>query len=80
MRAKTFVPLFIPAAFCAFISAMALFMGDSAKPAFYAFLPMCFFFAAMPLVTINKRIAYLEDKLNERTMETHSTPSGGDGK
>ncbi len=57
--------MFIPAVFCAFISFMALFMGDSAKPAFYSFLPMCFFFAAMPLVAMSKRIADLEDKLKQ---------------
>ena len=65
MRAKTIVQMFIPAVFCALISVTALSMGDNARPAFYAFLPMCFFFAAMPLVTMDRRIRDLEDKLEQ---------------
>ena len=47
MKAMTIVPLFIPAAFCAFISMMAAFRGDNAMPAFFAFLPVCFFFVSV---------------------------------
>jgi hypothetical protein len=65
MRTKTSVQLFIPAVFCAFISLMALFVGDVARPAFFAFLPMCFFFAAVPLIAMNKRIAELEERLKQ---------------
>ncbi len=65
MKTKTTVKLFIPAAFCAFISVMALFMGDIARPAFFAFLPMCFFFAATPLIAMNKRLTDLEEKLKQ---------------
>lgn len=73
MNTKSNIPHFVPAAFCAIISAMALFMGDNAKPAFYAFLPMCFFFVAMPLVTINKRLADLEGKLKELNNDDSQT-------
>ena len=65
MKAKTTVQLFVPAVFCAVISMMALFMGDNAKPAFFAFLPMCFFLAATPLVAMNKRLTDLEEKLKQ---------------
>ncbi len=70
MKAQISMPLLVPALFCGFISFMALFMGETAKPAFFSFLPMCFFFAAMPLVAMNKRITELEAKLKERN-ESH---------
>jgi hypothetical protein len=69
MKAKTTVQLFIPAAFCAFISVMVLFIGNNAKSAFFAFLPMCFFFAAMPLIAMNKRLTDLEEKLKQANGE-----------
>ncbi|MBT7300460.1 MAG: hypothetical protein HN849_13145 [Victivallales bacterium] len=69
MSAKTTVLLFIPAAFCAFISMMAAFRGDNAMPAFLAFLPMCFVFAAMPLLVMNKRLTDLEEKLKQANEE-----------
>ncbi|MBT3381106.1 MAG: hypothetical protein HN742_20885 [Lentisphaerae bacterium] len=70
MKTKTAAPLFIPAAFCALISTMALFIGDSAKPAFFAFLPMCFFFAATPLIAMDKRPTDLEEKLKQANQES----------
>ena len=69
MIAKTTIQLFIPAAFCGLISALALFAGDCARPSFYAFLPMCFFFSAAPLVAMNKRISDLEEKLKQAESE-----------
>ena len=65
MSAMKTVPFFVPAAFCAFISLMALFAGDIAKPAFFAFLPMCFFLAAGPVVALNRRLTDLEAKLKQ---------------
>jgi hypothetical protein len=65
MSAKTTALLFIPAAFCAFISMMAAFRGETAMPAFFAFLPMCFVFAAMPVLVMNKRLTDLEEKLKQ---------------
>ncbi len=69
MKTKTIVLLFIPAAFCAFISMMAAFRGDNAMPAFFAFLPLCFCFAAMPLIAMNKRLTDLEEKLKQADEE-----------
>jgi hypothetical protein len=69
MSAKATVLLFIPAAFCAFISMMAAFRGDNAMPAFFAFLPMCFVFAAMPVLVMNKRLTDLEEKLKQADEE-----------
>ena len=65
MKNKTTFEMYIPFIFCAFISVMALFTGDGSKPAFFAFLPMCFFFAAMPLIAMNKRLAALEESLKQ---------------
>lgn len=65
----------IPAAFCAFLSAIALTMqiGPDAgawKPAFYSFLPMCFFFAGAvtfqmhrEIRDLRKQVADLQTKL-----------------
>jgi len=69
MKTKIALQPFIPVVFCAFISMMALFMGDTAKPAFFAFLPMCFLFAALPLIAMNKRLADLEEKLKQANGE-----------
>jgi hypothetical protein len=65
MKPFTVVQLFIPAAFCALISMMALFMGEIGKSPFCAFLPMCFFFTAAPMMNMSKRIAELEAKLKD---------------
>jgi len=65
MKALKTVQLFIPAAFCALISMMALFAEDIARPTFFAFLPMCFFFVAIPMLNMNKRIADIEAKLKQ---------------
>ena len=65
----------IPAAFCAFISFMALFASGSSadsgwwRPAFFSFLPMCFFFVGSAttqmyreLCELRRRIAELEQR------------------
>jgi hypothetical protein len=44
---------------------MAMFMGGPAMPAFYAFLPMCFFLLGANLYTANKEIATLRKRLDE---------------
>lgn len=55
----------IPFVFCVIISMLAMFMGENAMPAFYAFLPMCFLFVASPMVVMNKRIEQLEQQLEQ---------------
>ena len=65
----------IPALFCALLSAMALGMqlpgseSSAWKPAYYCFLPMCFFFVGsvsaqmqQELKELRQRLAVLEDK------------------
>ena len=66
MKRRAGIQMFIPAVFCGFIAIMDLFMGENANPAFFAFLPMCFFFAALPLIAMNKRLTDLEEKLKQR--------------
>lgn len=60
------VAIWTPAAFCAFLSIMKLFIpGDAADPAFYSFLPMCFFFAGSVHFALLKRIEALEAALGD---------------
>ncbi len=60
----------IPAAFCAFLSFLALSMqigSDSGawKPAFYCFLPMCFFFVGAATSQMQREIRELRKQLTE---------------
>jgi hypothetical protein len=60
----------IPAAFCAFISLIALFAssGSSAewwRPAFFAFLPMCFFFVGAGTSRMQREIRDLRTQIVE---------------
>ena len=60
----------IPAAFCAALSALALGMqlklgSDSFawKPAFFCFLPMCFFFVGSATAQMHKELKELRQRL-----------------
>jgi hypothetical protein len=60
----------IPAAFCAFLSLLALSMqigSDSGawKPAFYCFLPMCFFFVGAATSQMQKEIRELRKQVTD---------------
>jgi len=60
----------IPAAFCAFLSLLALSMQigpDSGvwKPTFYCFLPMCFFFVGMTTSAMYREIRELRGQVAE---------------
>lgn len=60
----------IPAAFCAFISLIALFGSvdidtDSWSPTFFAFLPMCFFFVGAATSQMQREILELRKQLAE---------------
>ena len=60
----------IPAALCAFLSLLALSMqigSDSGawKPAFYCFLPMCFFFVGSATSQMQREIRELRKQLSE---------------
>ena len=61
----------IPAAFCAFISLIALFASvgspDSGwwQPAFFAFLPMCFFFVGAATTQMHRELRGLRQRLTE---------------
>ena len=60
------VAIWTPAAFCAFLSIMRMFIpGDAGAPAFYSFLPMCFMFAGGVHSTLLNRIETLEAALGD---------------
>jgi len=54
---------FVPPAFCAVLSLMALF-GPS-HIVFVAFLPMCFFFVALAMNQMQREILELRSKLEQ---------------
>jgi hypothetical protein len=67
----------MPAAFCAFISLLALSMqigSDSWawKPMFYCFLPMCFFFVGGTMVDMQREIRELSQRLAQLERERSS--------
>jgi hypothetical protein len=61
----------IPAAFCAFISLIALFASVGSpdpgwwRPAFFAFLPMCFFFVGTATTQMQRELRALQQRLTE---------------
>ncbi len=63
------IAYWMPAAFCAFLSVLALFgatsSGDAGwwEPTFYAFLPMCFFFAGSAMAMMGKEIKALKEQV-----------------
>ncbi|MEQ8765972.1 MAG: hypothetical protein RL885_18785 [Planctomycetota bacterium] len=67
--------IWLPAGFCAFLSLMKLFLpGDAGGPAFFSFLPMCFFFTAAMQLSLWKRIALLESALQDKEDGARSQP------
>lgn len=55
------ISIWFPAAFCAILSMMKMFSPNgTGDPAFYSFLPMCFFFVALVHRSLWKRIETLE--------------------
>ena len=68
------ISIWTPAAFCAILSGMKMFMPDgTGDPAFYSFLPMCFFFVAAVHHSLWKRIETLETALRENVAQTGET-------
>ena len=68
MRQKT--SHWIPAAFCAFLSLTALFASTGSdagwwRPAFFAFLPMCFFFVGATTSGMQREIRDLQTQVAE---------------
>ena len=58
-RSKVLV--WVPVIYCALLSAMKMFAPESSgDAAFYAFLPLCFFFVAVSHLSLLKRIDELE--------------------
>ncbi len=70
----TKIPIWAPAVFCAVLSAMKMFAPDDAgDPAFYSFLPACFFFVAIIQSSLWRRIEVLETALRESTDQEAGT-------
>jgi hypothetical protein len=67
---KTFTH-WIPAAFCAFISLIALFASTRSpdpgwwRPVFFAFLPMCFYFVGSAMTQMQRELRSLRHRLTE---------------
>jgi hypothetical protein len=61
----------VPAGFCAFISLIALFASISSpdsgwwRPAFFAFLPMCFFFVGTVTKQMHRELRELGQRITE---------------
>jgi len=61
----------IPAAFCAFISLIVLVASFSSsdsgwwRPAFFAFLPMCFFFVGSATTQMHRELFELRQRITE---------------
>ena len=64
-RSPSKLGLWMPTAFCAFLSLFKLVLPDASDPAFYSFLPMCFFFSGVAGLVLWKRIDLLERRLAE---------------
>ena len=67
---KQTVGPWIPAAFCAFISFIALFASNGPdagwwRPTFFAFLPMCFFFVGAATSQMQREIRELRKQVVE---------------
>ena len=68
---RTVISIYIPAAFCAFLSLYALYAPGSSpgstiwKPVFFAFLPMCFLYIGMLMHRMIKRINALQSQIDE---------------
>jgi len=67
---KQAIAHWVPAAFCAFISLIALFASSGSdagwwRPAFFAFLPMCFFFVGAATSRMQSEIRDLRKQIVE---------------
>ena len=54
----------IPFAFSIVVAALGLVSRDPANPAFYAFLPMTFFFVALAFGRVDAEMRRLEEKVD----------------
>ncbi len=70
------ISAYVPAAFCALISGMALFSSvtDGAwwKSAFFAFLPMCFMYYAFTMHAVVKQVRNLKNTVKDLNKERQS--------
>jgi hypothetical protein len=68
----------IPAIFCGLISFIALFTSTRSpdpgwwRPAFFAFLPMCFFFVGSATARMHRELRALQQRLIELEQKTAS--------
>ncbi len=64
MKTKAWRPkilILVPTAYCAILSGMKMFAPEgTGDAAFYAFLPLCFFFVAASQLSLLKKIDELE--------------------
>ncbi len=61
----------MPLAFCAFLSILPLSGSDSGwwKPAYYSFLPLCFYWVGSVTSTMHRELIELRKQVVERRQE-----------
>ncbi|MGA2140458.1 MAG: hypothetical protein ABSH14_16490 [Verrucomicrobiia bacterium] len=63
---RQMIGFWLPAVFCAFLAYIALSSSDESwRPAFFSFLPMCFFFVGMALMQMHREVRALRDRVAE---------------
>ncbi|HGY92693.1 MAG TPA: hypothetical protein ENK43_16105 [Planctomycetes bacterium] len=71
------VVVWLPAAFCAALSIMKMILPrGSGDPAFYSFLPICFFLVAVIQHSLWKRVTTLETALRDSSAPAGKTRGG----
>lgn len=68
----------VPAGFCAFLSLVALFAitrdAQWWRPAFFSFLPMCFFFAGSVTFQLHREVRELRQRVTELERSVTANP------
>ena len=67
MKWRSGIAFWTPFGFAAFLSGLMLWNRDAAWAAFYAFLPMAFFFTGGAFMVMVRRIRVMEERI--RTLE-----------
>jgi hypothetical protein len=75
-RFALYVAFWLPFVFAVFLSCAMLWDPKAARPAFYSFLPMAFFFVGSAFLALRREVARLETRLKELEAVNGRRPSG----